>query len=138
MNYLVDTNILSEPSRKTPDPGVVAWLREHRPEMYVSCLTLGELVHGLERLPPGPNRQRLAAWLEGTRQRLDGRILGFNPRLAEEWGRLLAELENCGQPMPTVDSQIAATARRYGMTVVTDNVEDFKHSGVRLLNPFDV
>jgi toxin FitB len=137
VSFLVDTNVLCEPSRKTPDPKVVGWLQDHRTELYVSCLTLGELLHGVERLPPGKNRRRLEAWLEGTRQRLDGRILSFNVRTAEEWGRLLAELEKRGQPMPTVDSQIAATARRFGFIVVTDNTQDFRPAGVRLLNPYD-
>ena len=58
-------------------------------------------------------------------------------RIATEWGRLMAEMEAGGPRIPAADGQIAATARRHGLTVVTENTEDFKRSGVRLFNPFD-
>ncbi len=72
-----------------------------------------------------------------TTQSLKGRILSFNARIALEWGRLFAEMELRGHPMPVADSQIAATARRHGLTVATGNTNDFKNSGVRLFNPFE-
>ena len=136
MNFLVDTNVLSESSKPVPDPKVAAWLLAHQDRTYVSSVSLGELAYGIERLQPGRKRVLLEAWLEATRQSLKGRVLAFNSAVALEWGRLMATLEKAGQPMPIVDSQIAATARRHGLTLVTENVADFKHSDVRLLNPF--
>ena len=75
--------------------------------------------------------------MRATTQSLKGRILAFNTRIALEWGRLVAEMEARGHRMPVVDSQLAATARRHGLTVVTNNLADFRHSGVKVLNPFD-
>ena len=138
MNFLVDTNVLSESSKPDPDPEIAAWLHAHKDRAYVSSVSLGELAYGVERLPPGRKRSVLEAWLEATRQSMKGRILPFNSVVALEWGRLVAELENAGHPMPVVDNQIAATPKRHGLTLVINNEEHFKHSGVRLLNPFDV
>jgi hypothetical protein len=115
---------------------VLAWFRAHAGDYYVSSVTIGELTYGIERLPAGPKRRSLAEWLETTLDRLEGRVLAFNTRLAREWGRLLAETEARGHRLPVVDGQLAATARRHGLTVVTDNLEDFKHSGVKVLNPY--
>jgi toxin FitB len=137
VSYLVDTNILSEPTQKFPETTVLAWLEAHAGQYYVSSVTLGEIIFGIERLPRGPKRRNLEVWLQATLARLQGRVLTFNNRVAAEWGRLMAEAEARGHIMPVVDSQLAATARRHGLTVVTDNVDDFKHCGVRLLNPFD-
>jgi len=137
MNFLVDTDVLSESSKPAPDPKIAAWLHAHKDSAYVSSVSLGELAYGVERLPHGRKRSALEAWLETMRQSLKGRILPFNSAVAIEWGRLVAALEKAGQPMPTVDSQIAATARRHGLTLVTRNEEDFRHGGVRLLNPFE-
>jgi toxin FitB len=136
VNYLVDTNVLSEPTRKAPEAKVLGWLRAYAGQYYVSTLTLGEIIHGIERLPRGPKRRSLESWLQTTMARLQGRVLTFNSRVAAEWGRLMAEAEERGQLMPAVDSQLAATARRHGLTLVTDNIEDFKAAGVKLLNPF--
>ena len=136
MSWLVDTNVLSKPTQKFPEAKVVEWLREQAGEYYVSSVTIGELTYGIRRLPSGQKRRSLEAWLELTLDRLEGRVLALNSRLATEWGCLTAEMEAHGRRMPVADGQIAATARRHGLTVVTDNVDDFKHSGVKILNPF--
>ena len=94
-------------------------------------------IYGIERLPQGLKRRRLEAWLQSALDQLEGRVLAFNSRVAQEWGRLVAEMEARGQRLPVADSQLAATARRHGLTVVTDNVDDFKGGGVKVLNPFD-
>ena len=137
MSWLVDTNVLSEPTQKHPEAKVVAWLREHAGEHYVSSVTVGELTYGIRRLPAGLKRRNPEVWLELTLDRLEGRVLALNTRIAGEWGALTAELEARGHKMPTADGQIAATVRRHGLTVVTDNTVDFKQSGVKILNPFD-
>jgi toxin FitB len=137
MSYLVDTNVLSESAKIIPQLKVLEWLRANAERTYVSRITLGELAYGIERLPQGRKRRNLELWLRSLTQRLKGRILTFNARVALEWGRLVAEMEARGLRMPVADSQIAATARRHGLTVVSDNVEDFRPSRVPVLNPFD-
>jgi toxin FitB len=93
VSHLVDTNVLSEPTQKTPEPKVLAWLRAHAGQYYVSSVTVGEIIYGIERLPHGRKRHSLELWLQSTMARLQGRVLTFNSRVAAEWGRLMAEAE---------------------------------------------
>jgi predicted nucleic acid-binding protein len=66
-----------------------------------------------------------------------GRVLSINSRVGEEWGKLQAEVHAKNLVLPIVDSLLAATARRYQLTISTDNVKDFKAAGVKVVNPFD-
>lgn len=136
MSFLVDTNVFSEPARSRPDPQVVAWLREHESDLYVSAVTIGELRRGIERLPPGPRQTQLRAWLVALCDCMRGRVLSFNASTAHVWGQLKARWDSAGVAVPSLDSQIAATAQRHGLTVVTRNTADFARTSVKLLNPF--
>ena len=138
MSYLVDTNVLSELARVKPDALVVTWLRDHEAELYVSTITIGELRKGIEGLPAGKRKTGLQSWLIGLCKRMDGRVLSFNTSVAHVWGQLVAGWEKKGVRVPSLDSQLAATAHRHGLTMVTRNVADFKNAGVKLLNPFDI
>lgn len=137
MSYLVDTNVLSELAKPRPNPQVVAWFRDHEQDLYVSTITIGELRRGIERLPAGEKRAALQSWLSGLCQRMDGRILSFNTGTAHVWGQLMAGWEKKGVTIPSLDSQLAATAHRHSLTLVTRNLGDFQHAEVTLLNPFD-
>ncbi len=137
MSYLVDTNIFSEPARPKPDAEVVAWLREHEPELYVSSITIGEIRRGIERLPDGKRKTQLRSWLIALCDCMRGRILSFNTSTAHVWGQLKAGWDHAGIVVPSLDSQLAATAQRHGLTVVTRNVTDFERTGVKVLNPFE-
>ena len=136
MSFLVDTNVFSEPVRPRPEPRVVAWLRDHESELYVSAVTLGELRRGIERLPAGRRQTQLRAWLMALGECMRGRVLSFNASTAHVWGQLKAKWDAAGVVVPSLDSQIAATAQRHGFTVVTRNTADFTRTGVKLLNPF--
>lgn len=136
MNYLIDTNVFSELAKPKPDPAVVAWLRDHEPQLYVSAITIGELRRGIERLAAGKKKTALQTWLSGICERMDGRVLGFNAGVAHVCGQLMADWEKKGVMLPSLDSQIAATARRHRLTVVTRNVADFEKTGVKIVNPF--
>lgn len=137
MSYLVDTNVFSEPARPRPEAEVVAWLREHEAELYVSSITIGEIRRGIERLPDGKRKTQLRAWLTALCDCMRGRILSFNTSTAHVWGQLKAGWDRAGVAVPSLDSQIAATAQRHGLTVVTRNVTDFERTGVKVLNPFE-
>lgn len=136
MGYLVDTNIFSELARAQPNEKVVNWLRDHEQDLYVSTITIGEIRRGIEALPQGKRRTGLQSWLTGLCNRMEGRIVGFNTSTAHVWGQMLAKCDRKGMSLPTLDSQLAATAQRHGLTMVTRNVSDFKNSGVKLHNPF--
>ena len=136
MSYLVDTNVFSEPARAKPDPRVVDWLRVNESELYISTLTVGEIRRGIERLPAGKRHDQLLAWLQKLGDCMKGRILTFNLSTAHVWGQLKAGWDGQGITLPSLDSQIAATAHRHSLTLVTRNTKDFEKAGVRILNPF--
>ena len=137
MSYLVDTNIFSEPVKPNPEPKVVEWLRSHERELYVSTVTIGEIRRGIERLPEGKRKTQLRAWLQTLCDCMKGRVLSFNTSTAHVWGQLKAKWDKAGISVPSLDSQIAATAQRHGLTVVTRNTSDFDKTGVKVLNPFE-
>lgn len=137
MSYLVDTNVVSELAKAQPDPHVVLWLRDHEPDLYLSTITIGELRRGIENLPSGKRKSALQAWFSELCKRMDGRILSFNTSTAHVWGQLVATWDKKGRNVPSLDSQIAATAHRHNLTIVTRNVSDFQNTGVKLFNPFE-
>jgi toxin FitB len=136
MSYLVDTNVFSELVKAKPDDIVVKWLRDHEPELYISTVTIGEIRRGIEGLPVSKRKAGLQSWLTGLCNRMEGRILSFNTSVAHVWGQMVARCDKGGIALPSADSQLAATAHRHGLTVVTRNVADFKNAGVKLVNPF--
>ncbi len=137
MSYPVNINIYSEPVKPKPVPKVVEWLRKHERELYVSTVTIGEIRRGIERLPEGKRKTQLRAWLQAICDCMKGRVLSFNTSTAQVWGQLKAKWDKAGISVPSLDSQIAATAHRHGLTVVTRNTSDFDETGVKTLNPFN-
>ncbi len=136
MSYLVDTNVISELAKAKPDPKVVAWLRAHEPELYLSTITIGELRRGIERLPAGKRKTALQSWFGTFCKRMEGRVLSFNTSTAHVWGQWMAAWDKKGTTVPSMDSQLAATAHRHNLTIVTRNVTDFQKTAVKLINPF--
>ena len=136
MSHLIDTNIFSEQAKQKPDPKVVEWLRKHESELYLSTITIGEIRRGIERLPDGKRKTQLRTWLQSLCDCMQGRILGFNTSTAHVWGQLKAKWEKSGITVPSLDSQIAATASRNSLTLVTLNTADFERTGIKVLNPF--
>lgn len=136
MNFLVDTNAVSELRKKHPAPGVLAWFASVADEhLYFSVLGVGEIRRGVEKLAASEQRGLLLAWLEHELiPWFEGRLLPVDLAVAERWGRLLAEV---GRPLPTVDSLLAATALVHDLTVVTRNAADFALPGVKVLNPWE-
>ena len=137
MSFLIDTNVFSESVKREPNPLVVIWLRDHEADLYVSSITIGEIRRGIERLPDGRRRTSLHQWLQSLCKVMKGRILSYNTSTAHVWGQLKAKWEKEGVMIPSLDSQIAATAKRHSLVIVTRNTADFARSGVKTLNPFD-
>lgn len=134
MRYLVDANVLSEPTRRTPDAGVVDWLRRHERELSVDPIIIGEVRFGILLLRRSKKRAALERWFDSGVQRLH--CLPWDAATGMWWAELLAKLRAAGLAMPVKDSLIAATALYHKLTVVTRNTTDFQKAGVTILNPF--
>ncbi len=135
MNWLVDTDVLSQAAKKNGDAAVLEWLRKEKDRCYTSAVVIAQLAYWV-RSKQGARRKELQAWLTRLINAMQGRILGFNVSVAHAWADQEALLEKAGQLMPVEDSYIAATARRYGLTIVTGNEKDFRRPGVKVFNPF--
>jgi predicted nucleic acid-binding protein len=134
VKYLVDANVLSEPTKPMPDPRVLEWLRAHESEIAVNPVILGELRFGILILPKGRKRSVLERWFEAGADRLH--CLPLDADTGLKWAELLAGLRETGKAMPVKDSLIAATAVVYGLAVATRNRADFLNAGVRIVDPF--
>ncbi len=134
MKYLVDANVLSEPTKPEPAAQVVEWLRKHERDLAVNPIILGELEYGILLLPASRRRTKLEQWFAAGVSRI--RVLDFDTATAAGWARLLARLKRKGVAMPIKDSLIAATALTHDLTVATRNTSDFRFAGVRVENPF--
>ena len=136
--FVLDTCLVSEFAKKTPNAGVVAWMRQQvEAELLITTMTLGEVTKGIQRLPLGQKRTELEQWYSNElTRRFQGRIQGLDEAVANEWGKLCARLELAGTPMPAVDSQIAAVCIFRGASVVTRNAADFANAGVQVVNPW--
>lgn len=136
MTYLIDTNVLSELRRKSPNPGVVDWV-SMRPAstLYLSVLTLGEIRKGVEVVQQPDRKRILLDWLESDLPTFfTGRILDVDSRTADRWGRLLAA---DGRPLPAIDTLLAATALQRNLILVTRNLRDFSFPELEVINPWD-
>ena len=138
MNFLLDTNLVSEWTKPRPNPGVVSWLADaDEDRVFISVVTIAELRHGVERLAIGRRRKRLNEWIEGELLfRFDARILPIDAATADAWGRIVAHREDLGRPIGTMDAFIAATAQVHKLTLATRNQTDFEASVAAVVNPW--
>jgi predicted nucleic acid-binding protein len=135
VNWLIDTDVLSQPAKRRGDPRVIAWLEREKDRCYTSVVVIAQLAHWVQSRE-GRQRQTLQAWLTRLVEAMHGRIYGINVAVAFVWADQERLLEKAGQRMPIEDSYIAATARRHGLTIVTGNDRDFRRPGLKVFNPF--
>jgi len=136
VNYLIDTNIISEVRKGDHcNSNVAAWYASiDDADIYLSVLVLGEIRKGIERARPNdPIRARaLENWLGKVRQSFADRVLPVDQLVADEWGRMSAK-----RPVPSIDALLAATAKAHRMTLATRNLSDVADLGADVLNPFE-
>lgn len=133
--YLLDTNVLSELRKTQANQNIVDWVKSVKADtLYTSILVVGEIRRGIERLQKRDPRQATvyANWLESLKEDYAERILPIDIRVTETWGRMTSH-----DPLPIIDSLLAATAQVHQMTLVTRNISDVERTGVSLLNPFE-
>ena len=138
MNYILDTNVVSELVAREADQMVINWIDSIDSEsVFLSVITIGELKKGIEKLPDSKRKKTLETWLEeDLLVRFRGRILPLDLPVLLEWGTLIAGLEKEGKPIPAIDSLLAATATQTGFTLVTRNTGHFEPAGISVLNPW--
>ncbi len=134
MNYLIDTNIISELVKVKPNDRIVEWFQVVDNEnIYISVLTMGEIRKGADQLPDGLKKEKLRIWMEhDLPEWFRERILPIDLEVADRWGRLLAKER---RPLPAIDSLIAATALHFDLALVTKNEKDFQYPGLEVINP---
>ena len=139
MNYILDTNVVSELVTPQPDPNVVLWVESvPHEQVFLSVITVGELVKGIEKLSDPQLKETLSGWLHSDLLvRFQDHLLPLDVSVMIFWGHLVARMEASGNPMPAIDSFLAATAAEWGFTLVTRNVDDFESAGINLLNPWE-
>ena len=137
MNYLLDTCVISELVKNSPDKNVLDWLMNTPAErLYLSVITIGEIRKGLLKLPDSKRKDLLTNWLDSLLEDYKNRILTIDLTVAENWGSIQGKAEKEGNSMPSIDGLIAAIAYTHNLAIVTRNVNDFKPSGVPIKNPW--
>ena len=134
MTYLVDANVLSEPTKPMPNNKVIDWLTANEGNLVVDSIIVGELYVGILALPRGSKRTQLEQWFGDVVQTID--CLPWDATISRRWAKLVVDLKRKGDKLPLLDSMIAATALQHDLTVVTRNTRDFNKTNAQVLNPF--
>jgi predicted nucleic acid-binding protein len=138
MLYLIDTNVLSEPSKPDPNREVIDWGEaQPRDSVAVSVISLGEVRFGIDLMHHGAQRAKLERWLKvSVLDYFHGRMLSVTKRVALKWAQLAAAEQKRGRRLPIADGLLLATAAVHGLTIVTRNERDFEDRGVPVYNPW--
>jgi len=138
VKYLLDTCVISELVKPSPDPMVLDWLHDIPSErLFLSVITIGEIRKGLTRLPDSKRKDRLTEWLNSLLEDYQDRIYSIDLAVAENWGVMQSKAETSGMPMSSMDSLIAAIAYTHNLILVTRNVIDFKATNLPVNNPWE-
>lgn len=135
---LLDTNVISELMRPTPDPGVLAWANGLDPQdVAITAMNEAEILHGLARLPAGRRQVQLQqSWEALVAELFSSRIWPFSNEAAHWYAEVLRRREQLARLMATADAVIAATALAHGALLATRDVHDFDAIGLTLINPW--
>ena len=136
---ILDTNVISDAMKPEPTSIVRDWLDEQAAEtLYLSSVTVAELLFGIGALPEGQRKQKLATLLDGLLSLFDGSILPFDTDAARHYADLAVIARNLGKGFPTPDGYIAAIAATHGFAVATRDTSAFVAAGVPIINPWTV
>ena len=135
---ILDTNVVSEAMRPEPNPGVRAWLNRQVAEtLYLSSITLAELLFGIRALPAGRRKDMLDQTLGGLLELFGDRVLPFDTEAARRYADLAVAAKSSGRGFPTPDGYIAAIAASRGFIVASRDTSPYEAAGVNVINPWD-
>ena len=135
---VLDTNVVSEAMKPEPQASVQAWLdRQTSETLYLSSVTIAELLFGIRSLPAGRRRKILDATLEGLLALFGERVLPFDTDAARHFAELAVTARSAGKGFPTPDGYIAAIAASRGFIVATRDVSSFQAAGLKVINPWE-
>jgi len=134
---VLDTNVVSEAMKPDPNPAVQQWLNAQAAEtLYLSSITLAELMFGISALPSGRRKAALSQTLEGLLNLFDDRILAFDTDAARHYAELAVAARAAGKGFPTPDGYIGAIAKAKGFSVATRDVAPFQAAGIKIIDPW--
>lgn len=135
---ILDTNVVSEAMKPEPNAVVRAWLNDQTVEtLYLSTVTLAELLFGVAALPLGKRKNMLSSTLEGLVGLFEGRMLPFDAEAARQYAELAVTARNGGRGFPTPDGYIAAIAASRGFSVASRDTSPFAAVGLQVINPWE-
>jgi predicted nucleic acid-binding protein len=134
---VLDTNVLSEVMKPSPDVAVARWMRrERRRGLFTTAISEAEIIYGITTLPEGRRKQDLEVAAEAMLRLFAGRILPFDSLAAREFAVIVAGRRRLGRPINDFDAQIAAIARAHEMSLATRDAQGFAETGVRIIDPW--
>ena len=135
---VLDTNIISEAMKPEPHATVQVWLNHQVAEtLYISSVTLAELLYGIAALPVGKRKELLAQALDGLMGLFRDRVLPFDVDAARHYAELAVTARSCGRGFPTPDGYIAAIAASRGFIVASRDTAPYEAAGVSVVNPWE-
>ena len=134
---LLDTNVVSEAMKPDPHPAVRDWLDEQVAEtLYLSSVTIAELMFGIGALPKGKRKDKLSAVLDGMLELFGDRILPFDTKAARRYADLAVKARVAGKRFPTPDGYIAAIAASHDFAVASRDTSPFTAAGLTVIDPW--
>jgi toxin FitB len=136
---VLDTNVLSEAMKPSPEPAVARWImRERGADLFTTAVSEAEILYGVATLPDGRRKHDLEAAARSVLYLFTGRILPFDSLAAREFALIVADRRRAGRPIDNLDAQIAAIARAHNMSLATRDIQDFADVGVRVIDPWQL
>ena len=137
MQYVLDTNVVSEIIKPKPDHNTMRWMQDHNESLYLNAVSIHELYYGVFLLPDGKRKDSLLERLGYITQDCTNRIFTFDAFSGHLCGKLYASIRQIGRQVSIEDCMIAAICQRNDATLATRNTKDFEHLGIPLVNPFE-
>jgi len=135
MGVILDTNVLSELARPSPQESVIAYCRGID-TAYISVISLHELTYGAKLVKAKLKQNKLLKWIDAIQEQYQPCILDVTPGIANRAADLRASASTKGVVLHIEDALIAATALEHSLQIATRNTKDFKQTGASLINPW--